>query len=39
VYSTGDMMFRSAARITMDAEHVVINGRSIIKEPGKGPVR
>lgn len=39
VYSTGDMMFRSAARITMDAENVIINGRSIIKDPTKGPVR
>jgi hypothetical protein len=36
VYSTGDMMFRSAARITMDAENIILNGRSVIKDPGKG---
>lgn len=39
VYSTGDMMMRSAARITLDAENVIINGRSIIKDPGQGPIR
>ncbi len=39
IYSTGDMMFRSMARITMDAENVIINGRSIIKDPTAGPVR
>lgn len=39
VYSSGDMIFRSAARITMDAENIILNGRSVIKDPGKGPIR
>lgn len=39
MYSSGDMMFRSAAGITMDAENVIINGRSVIKNVGAGPVR
>jgi hypothetical protein len=39
MYSSADMMFRSAARITMDAENIIINGRSHIKDPGKGASR
>ena len=39
IYSSSDMMFRSAARITLDAENVIINGRSMIKDPGKGPFK
>lgn len=39
VYSSSDMMFRSAARITFDAENIIANGRSIIKDPGSGPIR
>lgn len=39
VYASGDIMMRSAARITLDAENVIINGRSVIKDSGKGPFK
>lgn len=38
VYSSGDMMLRSAATMTLDAEHMVLMGRSIVKDPGKGDI-
>lgn len=39
VYSAADMMFRSMGTITIDGERVVIQGRDVIKDPGKGPFK
>lgn len=38
-YSSGDMLFRSASKIELDAETVTINGRDVLKDPGRGPIR
>jgi hypothetical protein len=34
-----NMMFRSNSTIYFDAENIIANGRSILKDPGKGPIR
>lgn len=39
IYSSSDMQFRSSARMTLDAEDLVLNGRQVILDPGKGPIR
>lgn len=38
-YSSQDMLFRSGAKITMDAEQLVLNGRQIVKDQGSGNIR
>lgn len=39
MYSSSDMVFRSAAAMTLDAETITINGRDIVKDPNAGTIR
>lgn len=39
VSANGDMMLRSSGTMTLDAEHMVIQGRNVPKDPGKGDIR
>lgn len=38
-YANGNMLFRSASKIELDAETITLNGRDVIKDPQKGPIR